>query len=91
MLILSFICSCVRTEAHCRQFGNILVLAATYRAGLTQLVSQQNLEILLTRTIDNLNRLRPISPSLTKDAEILQSVRKFLFFEASDSFSSADN
>jgi len=91
MLILSFICSCVRTESHCRQFGNILVLAATYRAGLTQLVSQQNLEILLTRTIDNLNRLRPISPSLTKDAEILQSVRKFLFFEASDSFSSADN
>lgn len=67
------------------------MLAATYRAGLTQLVSQKTLEMLLTRTIDNLSRLRPISPSLTKDAEILRSVRKFLFDGAGDSFSSADN
>ena len=82
--------SWLRTEYLYRQFGNVLVLAATYRAGLTQLVSQTTLEKLLTRTIDNLSRLQPISPSLSKDAEILQSVRKFLF-GASDSFSSADN
>lgn len=67
------------------------MLAATYRAGLTQFVSQETLEMLLTRTIDFLSRLQPISPSLAKDAEILQSVRRFLFPQVTDSFSSTDN
>lgn len=69
----------------------MLVLAATYRAGLVELVSQETLEMLLARTINNLSRLQPISPSLAKDAEILQSVRKFLFFDANESFSSTEN
>ncbi len=71
------------------QFGNVLVLAATYRAGLTQFVSQHTLETLLNRTILNLSRLKPISPSLAKDAEILQSVKRFVF-GATSSFSSAE-
>ncbi len=66
------------------------MLAATYRAGLTQFVPQATLEQLLNRTIENLSRLKPISPSLAKDAEILQSVKRFIF-GASDSFSSADH
>lgn len=67
------------TEKSYRQFGNILVLAATYHAGLTDLISRHELEMLLNRTLDFLGRWQPISPSLAKDAEILRSVQKFLF------------
>lgn len=81
----------LRLTCNDSQFGNVLVLAATYRAGLTQLVSRETLERLLGRTISFLNSWQPISPSLAKDAEILQSVQRSLFPAANDSFSSTDN
>jgi len=57
----------------------VLVLAVTYHAGLTPLISQEELFNLLNQTTRFLCSLQAISPLLAKDTEILQSVQKILF------------
>ncbi|KAK2750723.1 hypothetical protein FQN57_002796 [Myotisia sp. PD_48] len=61
------------------QFGNMLVLSATYTSQLSQLVDGNKLYTLLNRTIDFLLKSRHISPTLRKDAEILTLIRQKLF------------
>ena len=72
------------------QFGNMLVLAATYRSHLGKLVEKHNFIRLLDRTIAFLRELAPISTTLETDASILQSVKRIIMTEdqASSSFSS---
>lgn len=73
-----------------RQFGNMLVLSATYMSPLSQLVDREILRTLLDRTIKFLLQSRHISPSLSKDAEILTLIRRKIFDTPTTSFSSAD-
>ncbi|EGD84446.2 uncharacterized protein TERG_00724 [Trichophyton rubrum CBS 118892] len=61
------------------QFGNMLVLSATYTSQLSALVDGDKLCALLDRTIKFLLRSRHISPTLRKDAEILTLIRRKLF------------
>ena len=73
------------------QFGNMLVLAATYRSHLGKLVDKTNFIRLLDRTIVFLSELSSISSTLEKDAEILKFVKRTILMEesvASSSFSS---
>ncbi|PGH33275.1 hypothetical protein GX50_03886 [[Emmonsia] crescens] len=72
------------------QFGNMLVLSATYMSPLSQLVDREILRTLLDRTIKFLLQSRHISPSLSKDAEILTLIRRKIFDTPTTSFSSAD-
>jgi len=60
------------------QFGNMLVLAATYRSHLGKLVDKANFLRLLDRTINFLSELGAISTTLQADAEILQHVKKII-------------
>lgn len=64
---------------HSRQFGNMLVLAATYKSHLSRLVNRNKLEELLDRTINFLGKYSPISPTLKKDAEILHDIKQQIF------------
>ncbi len=73
-----------------RQFGNILVLAATYKSSLHFLVPAEQLEHLFDRTIKFLRSYHPISSTLAQDALILESLRQVIFEQPSLSFSSAD-
>lgn len=64
------------------QFGNVLVLAATYNSRnpeLSSLVSADVLRRLMNRTIHYLDDKANISPTLAKDAEILRHVKQKLF------------
>ena len=67
------------------QFGNMLVLAATYNAELTSsangkpLVETNELKRLFERTIRFLKLSEAISPTLERDAKILEHVRHALF------------
>ncbi|MCJ1281742.1 hypothetical protein MMC26_001065 [Xylographa opegraphella] len=73
------------------QFGNMLVLAATYRSHLGRLVDRTNFLRLLDRTIVFLSELSSISSTLEKDAETLKYVRRNIATEepaATSSFSS---
>lgn len=76
-----------------RQFGNCLVLAATYNSDLSHLVDGKQLKTLLDRTIRFLKLSEAISPTLERDAKLLEHIRATLFpnhgFSASTSFSSA--
>lgn len=72
------------------QFGNMLVLAATYTSHLSQLVDRDRLRTLLDRTIEFLLQSRHISPTLCKDAEILTMIRRKIFERPTASFSSND-
>ncbi|OJD23522.1 hypothetical protein ACJ73_05123 [Blastomyces percursus] len=72
------------------QFGNMLVLSATYMSPLSQLVDREILRTLLNRTINFLLRSRHISPTLSKDAEILTLIRRKIFDTPTTSFSSAE-
>jgi hypothetical protein len=80
-------CSCVSCDYAarytltdlCSQFGNMLVLAATYNSHLRKLIKKEKLLNLLDRTIDFLRRHTNISPTLKKDAEILTDVKTQLF------------
>lgn len=65
-----------------RQFGNMLVLAATYMSSLSELVDRNVLQRLLRRTIDFLLKSKNISPSLRADAEILTEIYKKIFGES---------
>lgn len=65
-----------------RQFGNVLVLSATYNSPNPQLrsmVSEDTLRKLLVRTIDFLEDKKGISPALGNDARILRHVQAKLF------------
>lgn len=72
------------------QFGNMLVLAATYKSNLSFLIPRPKLEHLFHRTINLLRGLRPISDTLYEDAKILEILRRVVFEETnvSQSFSS---
>lgn len=69
----------------CSQFGNMLVLAATYNTELTSsatgkpLVETNELKRLFDRTIRFLKLSEAISPTLERDAKILEHVRHVLF------------
>ncbi|WEW57904.1 hypothetical protein PRK78_003371 [Emydomyces testavorans] len=76
------------------QFGNILVLAATYTSRLSNFVDRERLRQLIDRTIKFLLQSRHISPTLRKDAEILTQIRHKLFEQhpaLTASFSSHDS
>jgi hypothetical protein len=62
-----------------RQFGNMLVLSATYMSYLWELVNHKDLNRLLMRTINFLFKSRNISPSLSMDAKILAGIYKKIF------------
>ncbi|KAL9614805.1 MAG: hypothetical protein Q9167_000715 [Letrouitia subvulpina] len=72
------------------QFGNMLVLAATYKSNLSFLIPRSRLEHLFNRTINLLRGLRPISDTLYEDAKILEILRRVVFEDTnvSQSFSS---
>ncbi|PIG81835.1 hypothetical protein AARAC_011562 [Aspergillus arachidicola] len=63
------------------QFGNMLVLSATYMSSLSELVDRTKLEELLRRTIKFLLQSRNISPSLRADARILTEIYEKIFGE----------
>lgn len=72
------------------QFGNLLVLQAASRHPiLKELIPQDKLSHLLTKTIYFLRSLSPISPTLKFDATILERVMRSAL-PTSVSFSSAD-
>ncbi|EYE97356.1 putative C6 finger domain protein [Aspergillus ruber CBS 135680] len=68
------------------QFGNMLVLSATYMSNLSELVDRNILERLLRRTIRFLLQSRYISPSLRADAKILTEIYEKIFSESPGSF-----
>lgn len=68
----------------CRQFGNMLVLSATYMSSLKELVDTQLLERLLRRTIGFLVQSENISPTLRADARILTEIYIKIFNCAPD-------
>jgi hypothetical protein len=65
-----------------RQFGNMLVLSATYMSSLSELVDKNDLERLLRRTIGFLNQSENISPTLHADACILTEIYQKIFRRA---------
>ena len=68
------------TDLDNRQFGNMLVLSATYHNKyLKVLIDQERFQKLLTRTIGFLRRLGPISPTCAIDCAILEKINKALF------------
>ncbi|KAF4236882.1 hypothetical protein CNMCM8980_002701 [Aspergillus fumigatiaffinis] len=71
------------------QFGNMLVLSATYMSCLSELVDRDVLEKLLKRTIKFLLQSRYISPSLRADAQILAEIYEKIFGEPAMGFLSA--
>jgi hypothetical protein len=65
-----------------RQFGNMLVLSATFTSPhheISALVDRGILRKLFDRTIQILEEHRSISPVLDKDAQILKHVKKNVF------------
>ncbi|KAL8710852.1 MAG: hypothetical protein Q9220_004655 [cf. Caloplaca sp. 1 TL-2023] len=72
------------------QFGNMLVLATTYKSHLAFLIPKSKLEHLFCRTINFLQSLKNVSETLAKDALILENLRDVVFDEnsLSRSFSS---
>ncbi|KAL2005984.1 hypothetical protein VTN00DRAFT_9638 [Thermoascus crustaceus] len=67
------------------QFGNMLVLSATYMLSLSEFVDQGALCRLLIRTINFLLRSKNLSPSLRKDADILTEIYFKIFGESPNS------
>ena len=61
------------------QFGNMLVLAATFRSELRYLIPEEELLRLLSRTIRFLKYSEAISPTLRQDAKVLSSIKNKLF------------
>lgn len=63
-----------------RQFGNLIVLATTYKSKiLHDLVPREKLEKLFDRTIRFLRQHRNISLTLNQDANILEMIREVVF------------
>ncbi|KAL8664683.1 MAG: hypothetical protein Q9202_002818 [Teloschistes flavicans] len=69
------------------QFGNMLVLATTYKSQLSNLISKKQLEHLFFRTIRFLRSLGPVSATLAKDALILEKLQEVVFDESNQSHS----
>lgn len=62
------------------QFGNMLVLSATWRThNLRKLIDQARFQSLLDRTIGFLRQLSAISPTCELDCSILESIQRVLF------------
>jgi hypothetical protein len=61
------------------QFGNMLVLAATFKSDLGYMVKEADLVHLLNRTIDFLKFSEAISPTLAQDARVLSWIRSKIF------------
>ncbi|WPH00151.1 Hypothetical protein R9X50_00297400 [Acrodontium crateriforme] len=62
------------------QFGNMLVLSATYHTPhLNELVKRDEFRALLQRTITFLRRLVPISPTCEYDCSLLENIQRMLF------------
>ncbi|KAJ5234572.1 uncharacterized protein N7469_003740 [Penicillium citrinum] len=61
------------------QFGNLLVLSATYMSSLSELVDRDELKTLLKRTIRFLLRSEHVSPTLRADARILTEIYQKIF------------
>ncbi|CRG90473.1 Estradiol 17-beta-dehydrogenase 11 [Talaromyces islandicus] len=59
------------------QFGNMLVLSATYMSNLRHLVERDKLEELFLRTIKFLMHSKNVSPTLWQDAQILAGIYRF--------------
>ncbi|KAH8695960.1 hypothetical protein BGW36DRAFT_427991 [Talaromyces proteolyticus] len=68
------------------QFGNMLVLSATYMSNLRHLVDRDMLGRLLQRTIKFLLQSENISPTLRKDASILEGIYRKIFPTPNTSF-----
>lgn len=62
-----------------RQFGNMLVLSATFMSSLQELVEPEQLRRLLVRTIGFLVQSENISPTLRADARILTQIYTKIF------------
>ncbi|KAI4089929.1 MAG: hypothetical protein LQ348_003988 [Seirophora lacunosa] len=74
------------------QFGNMLVLATTYKSPLSFLIKRPKLEHLFDRTIKFLKSLEPISATLGQDALILEKLREVVFDDSnSQSFHSDES
>ncbi|KAF3007269.1 hypothetical protein E8E15_000773 [Penicillium rubens] len=61
------------------QFGNMLVLSATYMSNLKELVDKDELDGLLIRTIGFLIQSENISPTLRADARILAEIYRRIY------------
>ena len=62
------------------QFGNMLVLSATWRTHyLRTLIDQDRFQVLLGRTIGFLRKLSAISPTCQVDCSILEKIQRTLF------------
>ena len=62
------------------QFGNMLVLSATWRSHyLRKLIDEDRFRSLLKRTIDFLRKLSAISPTCQLDCSILERIQRVLF------------
>ncbi|KAL9635607.1 MAG: hypothetical protein Q9204_002569 [Flavoplaca sp. TL-2023a] len=72
------------------QFGNMLVLATTYKSRLAFLIPKAKLEHLFNRTINFLRSLGAVSETLARDALILEKLQEVVFDEGNlnNSFSS---
>lgn len=72
------------------QFGNMLVLATTYKSPLAFLIQKVTLERLFHRTINFLRSLEAVSETLGRDALILEKLQEVVFDDGhlSHSFSS---
>ncbi|CAP99930.1 Pc22g26420 [Penicillium rubens Wisconsin 54-1255] len=66
------------------QFGNMLVLSATFMSCLKELVEPEQLKRLLVRTISFLIQSENISPTLRADARILTEIHEKIFNEPPD-------
>ncbi|KAI1829218.1 transcriptional regulator family: Fungal Specific TF [Penicillium roqueforti] len=66
------------------QFGNMLVLSATFTSSLKELVEPEHLKRLLVRTIGFLIQSENISPTLRADARILTEIYEKIFNEPPD-------
>ena len=67
------------TDIPLRQFGNMLVLAATYNSSLSELVKRSTLDRLFKRTIRFLLRYGNASAALRADTRILNQIYSKLF------------
>ncbi|KAJ5791330.1 transcriptional regulator family: Fungal Specific TF [Penicillium psychrosexuale] len=66
------------------QFGNMLVLSATFMSSLNELVEPEQLDRLLVRTIGFLIQSENISPTLRADARILTEIYTMIFHHPPD-------
>jgi hypothetical protein len=75
----NYACSNSKLTIH-RQFGNMLVLSATWRTHyLRKLIDQERFQTLLSRTIGFLRKLSAMSPTCQLDCSILEKIQRVLF------------